>query len=94
MGFERLDVITPQVVEPGGITVHLPFEGKLETNRHPLLQLLLRLLVPFEPGNFDFDQPLFLDRIVTQDNTGTVTMGGDLQDALIQKIRSSVVVRS
>src|SRR5262245_32727333 len=67
VGFQHLDAVTPQVVEPGGIAAGLPFEGELETDREVLLHLLFRLLLPLEPGDLGLDQSVLLDRVVAHD---------------------------
>src|SRR5262249_3708815 len=93
MRFQRIDAVRLDVREPGGIAVHLPLEGELETDRQMLLHLLLGLLLPLEPGDLGLDQPLLRDRVVADDGDhGRVPVGDDLQDVLVDELDLQLAV--
>src|SRR5262249_4352687 len=93
MRFQRLDAVRLDVRELGGIAVHLPLEGELETDRQMLLHLLLGLLLPLEPGDLGLDQPLLRDRVVADDGDhGRVPVGDDLQDVLVDELDLQLAV--
>src|SRR5262245_1495670 len=84
MGFQLLDLLTLQVIELGAVILDLPLEAEFRTDGQLLRDVLLRLLRPLESGDLGLDQPLLRDCVVAHDRDhGTVTVGGDLHDALV-----------